>query len=313
MTLSYKTKLWKIYQGDSLKLLSWKLWKNLEWKIDLLITSPPFPLNAKKKYWNLQWEEYYNWFVSMAPIFSKLLSDTWSIVIEVWNAWEPWRPVQSLLNIKSLLWFVENKEAGLKLIQEFIVYNPSRLPSPAPWVTKNRIRTIDSFTHVWWMSKTDFPKSDNSKVLRPYSKSMKNLLKNQKYNSWIRPSWHHISETSFLKSYDWSIMHNVIELEPINEKNTLRFPENILSISNAWQDNFIKKCKELWITPHPARMNWKLVSFFIEFLTNKWDLILDPFSGSNTTWYISEIMERKWIWCEEDKEYIEQSKLRFKD
>lgn len=311
MTIAYKTKLWKIYQGDSLELLSWKVWKSLEWKIDLLITSPPFPLNAKKKYGNLQWEEYYNWFVSMAPIFSKLLSDTWSIVIEVWNAWEPWRPVQSLLNLKSLLWFVENKDAELKLIQEFIVYNPARLPSPAPWVTKQRIRTIDSFTHVWWMSKTDFPKSDNSKVLRPYSKSMKNLLKNQKYNSWIRPSWHHISETSFLKSFDGSIMHNVIELESIDDKNTLRFPENILSISNAWEDNFVKKCKKLWINPHPARMNGKLISFFVEFLTEKWDLVLDPFAWSNTTWYISEIMERKWVWCEMDLDYIKQSKLRF--
>jgi DNA modification methylase len=313
MTIAYKTKYWKIYQWDSLNLLSSRLWKSLEWKIDLLITSPPFPLNAKKKYWNLQWEEYYNWFVSMAPIFSKLLSKNWSIVIEIWNAWEPWRPVQSLLNLKSLLWFVENKDAWLKLIQEFIVYNPARLPSPAPWVTKQRIRTIDSFTHVWWMSKTDFPKSDNSKVLRPYSKSMKNLLKNQKYNSWIRPSWHHISETSFLKSFDWSIMHNVIELESIDDKNTLRFPENILSISNAWEDKFVKKCKELWVNPHPARMNSKLVSFFIEFLTDKWDLILDPFAWSNTTWYIAEIMDRNWIWCEMDEWYINQSKLRFQD
>ncbi len=311
MTIEYNTKYWKIYQWDSLNLLSWKLWKELEWKVDLLITSPPFPLNAKKKYWNLQWDEYLNWFISMAPIFSKLLSETWSIIIEVWNAWEPWRPVQSLLNLKSLLWFVENKEAWLKFIQEFIVYNPSRLPSPAPWVTQKRIRTIDSFTHVWWLSKTDFPKADNSKVLRPYSKSIKSLLKNKKYNSWIRPSGHYISEKSFFTEHKGSIMHNVIELDPLNENSDVKFPENILSISNWWEDSFLKKCKEKWIKPHPARMNWKLVSFFVEFLTDKWDLILDPFAWSNTTWYISEIMERNWIWCEMDLDYITQSKLRF--
>ena len=38
-------------------------------------------------------------------------------------------------------------------MSEFICYNPARLPSPAQWVTIERIRVIDSFTHIWWMSK----------------------------------------------------------------------------------------------------------------------------------------------------------------
>src|SRR5690606_30415596 len=105
--------------------------------------------------------------------------------------------------------------------------NPSRLPSPAPWVTIKRIRTIDSYTNVWWMSKSDFPKADNRKVLRPYSKSMQKLLKDQKYNSGRRPSEHVISETSFLKNHNGSIMHNVIEVEQIDPDRDRRMPENI--------------------------------------------------------------------------------------
>ena len=51
-------------------------------------------------------------------------------------------------------------------------YNPTRCED-AEWVTIRRIRLTDSFTHVWWLAKSDFPKADNRKVLRPYSDSMK--------------------------------------------------------------------------------------------------------------------------------------------
>ena len=69
---------------------------------------------------------------------------------------------------------------------------------PAQWVTVNPLRTVDSYTHVWWFSKTDYPKADNRKVLRPYSESMKSLLKRGSYNAGKRPSEHSIGEKSFL-------------------------------------------------------------------------------------------------------------------
>ena len=121
-------------------------------------------------------EEYIEWLYSLAPLFSKVLTPNGSIVLEMGNSWEKNRPVQSVLSIKALLKFLENPEANLRLCQEFVCYNPARLPSPAQWVTINRIRAIDSFTHIWWMSNTDYPKADNRRILRPYSKSMKKLL-----------------------------------------------------------------------------------------------------------------------------------------
>jgi len=308
----YQTKFWNFFLGDSLKLLKWELWDMLEGKVQLLLTSPPFPLNNKKRYWNLQWEEYLEWFISLAPIFSRLLKENWSIVIELWNAWEPWRPIQSLLHLKALIWFLENPDTNFNLCQEFICHNPARLPSPAQWVTVNRIRAIDSYTRFWWISKTDFPKADNKKVLRPYSKSMKKLLENQSYNSWKRPSQHVISEKSFLTNHNWSIVHNVLEIEPIDPDGNSRLPRNVFSIANtSSNNNFIKRCKEIWKVPHPARMQPWMVKFFIDFLTDEWDIVLDPFWWTNTTWYIAEESNRKWVSVELDKEYWDQSKLRF--
>ncbi|WP_024789091.1 hypothetical protein [Lebetimonas sp. JH292] len=70
-----------------------------------------------------------------------MLKEDGSLVIEIGNSWEEKRPVHSLLPFEALLRLVINEKANLRLIQEFIVYNPSRLPSPAQWVTVNRIRT----------------------------------------------------------------------------------------------------------------------------------------------------------------------------
>ena len=311
----YSSKLGRLIHADSIDLLNNRdILADLQGKANLIVTSPPFPLNNKKRYGNKTGDDYLEWFSSLAPVFSKLLADDGSLVIEIGNAWEPERPVQSLLHLECLLSLVKHPSAGLRLIQEFICYNPSRLPSPAQWVTVNRLRTVDSYTHVWWLAKSDYPKADNSKVLRPYSKSMQKLLRTQKYNAGKRPSEHVISEKSFLKDHGGSIAHNFFEMEPLDKDRPTRLPHNVLAFSNTnSNDYFLTECRKKNMTPHPARMSGGLINFFIEFLTHKDDLVLDPFSGSNTTGYCAEKLGRKWISFEVQKEYIKQAITRFSE
>ncbi|EAO9707282.1 site-specific DNA-methyltransferase [Salmonella enterica subsp. enterica serovar London] len=310
----YRTKMGRLFVGDSVSLSQKYLNRHYKNKFNLIITSPPFPLNNKKKYGNLQGEAYYDWFISLAPIFSNLLTDDGSLVIEIGNSWESGRPIQSLLHLECLLGLVKNPNSDLRLIQEFICYNPSRLPSPAQWVTVNRIRTVDSYTHVWWISKSDFPKANNAKVLRPYSKEMENLIKRKKYNAGKRPSEHGISPTAFFRDNGGSIPHNLFELDAIDASRDVRLPHNILSYSNTTSnDYYFKRCREKNISPHPARMHGGLINFFIDFLTDEGDLVLDPFAGSNTTGYCAEKLNRRWISIEANKSYALDSMIRFED
>jgi DNA modification methylase len=311
MKIKFKTKLGKYYLGDSKELLDSKLGKELKGKVQLIITSPPFPLNNKKSYGNLNGREYKKWFSDLAPVFSHLLKEDGSVVIELGNAWEKNRPVQSLLHLESFIAFAKNKKANLSLCQQFVCYNPSRLPSPAQWVTVNHIRATDSYTHVWWFGKTDRPKADTKKVLRPYSDSMKSLLKRQSYNSGKRPSEHNISKSGFLVDNGGSIPQNFFELESLDQKREVRLP-NAFSFSNTKSnDSFLRACRENGITPHPARMPEGLISFFVQFLTSPGDIILDPFAGSNTTGFVAEKLKRKWIGVEINESYIPQAQLRF--
>lgn len=261
-------------------------------EIQLIFTSPPFPLNRKKKYGNLQGKEYIDWLSKIYETLTTYLKNDGSIVIELGNSWEPGLPTMSTLALETLLAIKERND--LHLCQEFICHNPARLPSPAQWVTIERIRLKDSFTRLWWLSPSTKPKADNRKVLKEYSKSMKDLLKSKKYNSGKRPSEHIIGDNSFLNNNGGSIHPNVLTIS-----NT---------ISN---DEYINYCKNNNIQLHPARMPKELASFFIQFLTDENDIVLDPFAGSNITGATAEYLNRKWLSIEMNNEYISGSRGRF--
>ncbi|MDD3179822.1 MAG: site-specific DNA-methyltransferase [Opitutaceae bacterium] len=313
LSAAFSTSSGKYFVGDVVKLLRTGALKRYEGKVQLIVTSPPFPLNLKKSYGNLTGDSYLKWFTELAPLLTKLLKPTGSVVIEIGNAWESSRPVQSLLPLKALIGFLESKGSNLRLCQEFICYNPSRLPSPAAWVTTRRIRAVDSYTHIWWMAKNNFPKANNRRVLRPYSKKMQALLKTGKFNSGERPSHHWISETAFLKDCGGSISHNLLEMDPLDPDREVRLP-NAFSFSNtSSNDYFSRECKKRKITPHPARMPMGLAAFFVQFLTTSGDLVFDPFGGTNTTGYVAERLRRKWLTTEISRSYLSQAKLRFTD
>jgi hypothetical protein len=311
--IAHSTDCGSYHIGRAEELLQGKFGEKIQGSVQLILTSPPFPLNQKKSYGNLSGDEYKEWFIGLAPIFENLITENGSIVIELGNAWEPGRPIQSLLHLESLIGFAQNPKTDLRLCQQFVCYNPARLPSPAQWVTVERIRTTDSFTNIWWIAKTDYPKADNRKVLRPYSKSMKSLLKRKSYNTGKRPSEHDISDEGFLKDHGGSIQTNLFELEAMEGTKEIRLPNAMRIANTSSSDFFLNECRERGIKPHPARMPPQLAAFFIEFLTDPGDLVLDPFAGSNTTGYVAQLLYRHWISIDLEPEYAEQSRIRFSD
>lgn len=65
------------------------------------------------------------------------------------------------------------------------------------------------------------------------------------------------------------------------------------------------------LTIHPARYPRGLPEFFIQILTDEYDVVLDPTAGSNTTGAVAESLRRRWIAFEAIEEYLEGSKYRF--
>ena len=284
----YQTIYGATYLGDSLQLL-----KHLPDKsINLILTSPPFALTRKKEYGNKDADEYVDWFLEFAKHFKRILKNDGSFVVDLGGAYLPGHPVRAIYQFELLVRLC--KELGFFLAQDFYHYNPSRLPAPAEWVNVRRIRVKDSVNVVWWLSVSEYPKANNRNVLKPYSDSMKQLLENG-YKAKLRPSGHDIS-TKF------------------NIDNQGAIPPNLLTLANTESNSaYLRRCKEAGVKPHPARFPLDFPRFFIEFLTDKGDIVLDPFAGSNTTGQAAELLNRKWMAFEIDETYLMGSVYRFQE
>jgi len=303
---AYRTSLGRMYVGKVEDALKMPTFQKLKGSVNLIVTSPPFPLVTKKQYGNETGESYIRWLESLGPHLAELLTPDGSIVLEIGNAWVEGVPVMSTLPLEALLAF--RKAANLHLCQHVICHNPARLPGPAAWVTVKRARLKDSYTHVWWMSRSHWPKADNRRVLAPYSADMKRLLQKKRYNAGRRPSGHVISQSGFLQDHGGAISANVIELDPRAEK----IPADLLKFSGTtWEAPYREYCEKHKVPAHPARMQPGLAGFFIDFLTEPGDLVMDPFAGSNTTGATAEELKRRWIAVEARADYALGSKGRF--
>lgn len=286
----YSTDYGQAYIGESEQLLKHMPAKSC----NLVFTSPPFALTRKKEYDNVSADEYVEWFKPFANQINRILVDDGSFVLHLGGSWTPGYPTKKLYQFKLLIALCEELESNFHLAQDIYWYNKAKLPTPAQWVNVKRIRLKDAVDTIWWFSKTEEPKADNSKVLKEYSSSMKQLLKNG-YNAGPRPSGHDISDK-------------------FSKDNNGAIKPNFLDYSNTRsQTRYLRLCRKNGIQPHPARFPIELPLFFIKFLTDKGDLVVDPFAGSNTTGEAAETLQRNWLSIEINSEYVKGSKLRFYD
>jgi DNA modification methylase len=282
----YTTRRGRAYHADALEVMR----RLPAESISLVLTSPPFALRRKKAYGNVPADEYVRWFLPFANEIHRILKPEGSFVLELGGAWNPGTGTRSLYQYELIL----RLSSLFHLAQDFYWYNPSRLPTPAEWVTIRRTRVKDAVNMIWWLSKTETPQADNRKVLRPYSRSMRRLLKDG-YKVARRPSQHDIGP-HFQKDNGGAI------------------PPNLLTIPNTCSnDEYLRLSRAAGVPIHPARFPPGLPEFFIQFLTEPRQLVLDPFAGSNVTGQAAETLGRTWISIEINADYVAGSRLRFPD
>jgi DNA modification methylase len=339
------------YCGDSKKLLT----ELDDGAVDLVVTSPPFGLRNKKKYGNEDPEDYNEWFLQFAKEVHRVLDREGSFVVDIGGGWEKGKPIRSLYHFKLLLELADQDgkmaewDKKFNLAQDFYWYNPAKLPTPAQWVTIDRIRVKDAVNHVWWFTKGEGrEKPDNRHVLKPYSDSQKNLMENG-YKSKLRPSEHDISDKfdepkkkdGAIRPNFWEVLHEGGMAEDVYQHlENIEVPEELMEV--ALENDLVEELAEVAANPyfedqvreiantrsqtkylkacklndredhiHPARFPRELPEFFIEFVTDPGDVVLDIFAGSNTTGQVAQHKARRWLAFEFDENYLNTSRYRF--
>jgi len=284
----YQTRLGRAYLGDALDVLR----ELPSESVNLIVTSPPFPLTFQKKkpYGSVRIDEYIAWFLPIADQCKRVLRDDGSFVIDIGGVWNKGAPTRSLYQYHLLL--ALHDKVGYHIAQDFYWYNPGALPAPAEWVNVRRVRVKSAVNLVWWLSKTPWPKADNRKVLKEYSADMRRLLE-RGYRAKARPSGHTIT-TKFTRNHGGAIPPNLIELG-----------------NNDSNGEYLKRCQAAGLPVHPARFPSGLPEFFIKLCTDPGDVVLDIFAGSNITGEAAERIDRRWIAIELVADYLEGSRFRF--
>ncbi len=173
--VSYSTKLGACHNGDALDLL-----RGLKTNsVSLVLTSPPFALASPKGVRATSLRP------SMSPgslPFAKeiyrVLRPDGSFVFDLGGGVEIAAAAHgSALSIR----FDLTSDAAVSFppeAQEFYWYNPRQTADAGRvLVTIRRTRVKDAVNMLWWLSKTESPAADNRQVLKPYSPSMKRLLR----------------------------------------------------------------------------------------------------------------------------------------
>ena len=121
---------------------------------------------------------------------------------------------------------------------------------------------------------------------------MRSLLRNG-YRPKRRPSGHDIS-AKFSRDNGGSVPPNLLAMA--NTESTGRYQEY---------------CRRHNLDIHPARFPMQLPEYFIRFLTNPGDVVVDPFAGSCVTGVVAENLQRRWVCCELSEEYVMGGRARF--
>lgn len=260
--------------------------------INLIVTSPPFPLTFRKKHpYNTVGEAgFVEWFLNYARECQRLLTNDGSFVIDLGGVWNKGSATKSLYQHRLLIALCD--QLGFHFAQDFYWFNPAALPAPAEWVNVRRVRVKSAVNLVFWLSKSDTAKANNKNVLRPYSADMLRLI-TKGYRAKERPSGHAITG-KFQKNLGGSIPPNLLEFG-----------------NNDSNSTYMKSCQAAGLPVHPARYPKSLPEFFIKLCTSPGDAVLDPFAGSNVTGEAAEGLGRNWISIELAEDYVNGSRFRF--
>lgn len=260
--------------------------------VNLIFSSPPYPLLRKKEYGNRDEASYVDWFLRIAEGWGRKLAKNGSVVINLGDAWRRGEPTLSLYQERLLIRLED--ELGMKLCQRFAWQNPAKMPVPAEWVTIRRVRVKPSLESIFWLSPSAQPYADNRAILTPYSESMRKVIKSGGQRKSRSPAGYQKDEGAFARDNGGSIPGNLI-VAPNTESNS----------------HYIRWCKERNLPVHPARFPAEVPEHFIKFLTPEEGLVFDPFGGSLTTAAVAERLGRRWITSECMLDYIEGGRARF--
>lgn len=290
--VAFSTKLGLAIWGDCRKVFS-----ALDEPIHLCLTSPPYCLAQPRAYGNPSQAEYVDFICEAMEPIVRNLAPGGSICLNVSNdVFVPGSPARSLYRERLVL--ALHDRLGLHKMDELIWLNPSKAPGPIAWASKKRVQLNVSYEPIYWL--TNDPsrvRSDNRRVLQPHSERHIKLIAagGENRNSTYGDGANKVREGSFGGVTAGKIPRNVIQAGHRCGRQT---PAR-------------DAARAAGLPVHGAAMPFAVADFLVKFLTQKDDLVVDPFGGYFTTAEAAEENGCRWVSTDLHHEYPYAGSYRF--
>jgi len=266
----------QIYQGNCFELI-----KNIPNNyVDLIVTSPPY--TDIKSYGNqvnvLHPDNYVDWILPLFNEMYRVIKPSGSIIFNIGD--KTHNKEKHILVFDMVCRIV--KETPLQYYDRYFWHCP-RIPNGS----KKRLNNFTEYIFHFTKNKNQI-KFNMDNVREPYKKCSIN-----RYNS---------------KMNDYEILDDgtkILKKQTIKKLNPKgKTPDGLFKFPNNSREKGNK---------HPAPFSIDLPLWFIQALTDKNDIVLDPFMGSGTTAIACIKKQRQYIGFELNKKYIEYTNQRIKD
>lgn len=267
--------------------------------INLIITSPPYPLGNPRKYGNVKESEYVDWIcATLEPVIQNLVPGG-VIAINVGNdVFLTGTPARSMYKERLLL--ALSDRFALSLMDTLIWHSANKAPGPIAWASKKRMQLNVAWEPVYYLTNDPLKViANNQRVLQPHT---------EKHLDFIVTGGAKKRESKSDGAY-------TLKEGSYSNQTAGKIARNVLSIGNTCSDNrkYKKDAISQGFIPHGATMPLKLASFLIEFMSRPQDLVVDPFAGSFTTARAAETLNRRWIGVDPVADYVAGAALRFNE
>jgi DNA modification methylase len=240
--------------------------------VDLIFTSPPYADQRKNTYGGVKPDEYVRWFLPISNELLRVLRPKGTFILNIKE-----KVVEGERSTYVLELILEMKKQGWLWTEEFIWHKKNCYPGKWP----NRFR--DSWERLLQFNKEKQFNMYQEEVMVPMGDWAKSRLKKLNDTDKMR-------DESRVGSGFGKNISNWLDKDKV-------YPTNVLHIATECANK-----------DHSATFPEGLPEWFIRLFTKEDDVVLDPFTGSGTTNFVAQRMNRNSIGIEILPEYYQKIK-----
>jgi DNA modification methylase len=245
--------------------------------VDLIVTSPPY---AQQRKIGVQLDRYERWLLERAREFRRVLKPKGSFVLNLWPHTEGSGQFRGQESTYVMDLIIALREDAWRLMDTYIWRKTACLPVKPT----NKLRNgWEPFYHLAKQTRITFCPEQVSRPPKPSSIARRKHMKDKDFTT----------RTSQTGS---GMGCNVSTATANCVEGGLVLPDNVIECSPETRP---------YGKGHDSVFPEALPAFFINLLTRKGDVVLDPFSGSGTTAFVAKQLDRNFIAIDKEAKNID--------